>query len=106
MENNKSIRKSYGDTLSPLQYLLIQVCLINMISIILIFKELIRLFILSNLFVIINLFIHGEFLFRTYQMFIIHLSLLCIYFYFGLCIIENIDNTINYYKLSKYKKIF
>ena len=54
LENNKHIKKSYGDLLSPLQYLLILICFINTFLITLIFKELIRLFILSNIFIIIT----------------------------------------------------
>ena len=61
LENNKHIKKSYNDTLTPLQYLLILICFINTISITVILKEPMRLFILSNLFVIINLGIQGEF---------------------------------------------
>jgi hypothetical protein len=61
LENNKHIKKSYDDTLSPLQYLLIAICFINTILITMIFREPVRLFLLSNLFVIINLCIHAEF---------------------------------------------
>ncbi|CAF0882394.1 unnamed protein product [Rotaria sordida] len=61
LENNKPIKKSYDDTLSPLQYVFIITCFINTISITLIFKEPVRLFLLSNLFIIISLCIHGEF---------------------------------------------
>jgi hypothetical protein len=61
LENSKAVKKSYDDTLFPLQHLLILICFINTISITSIFKEPIRLFFLSNLFVIISLCIHGEF---------------------------------------------
>lgn len=60
LENNKHIKKFYDDTLFPLQYLLILICYISMISMMVIFKKPIRLLLLSNFFAIINLCIHAE----------------------------------------------
>jgi hypothetical protein len=60
LENNKHIKKSYDDTLFPLQYLFILISYLNMISITIIFKRPIRLFLLSNVFASISLCIHGE----------------------------------------------
>ena len=62
LENNRRVKKSYNDTLDPLQHLLINICLLNTICIVIIFKKPSKLFYTSNLFTIICLFIHGEIL--------------------------------------------
>ncbi|CAF1355741.1 unnamed protein product [Adineta steineri] len=61
LENNKPIKKYYNDTLFPLQYIFMIICVVNTISIIWIFKKPFQLFVLSNIFLIISLSIHGEF---------------------------------------------
>jgi len=58
--NNKPIKKSYDDTLHPLQHLLIAIYYVNLYSMGLIFKTPFRLFLLSTLFAIINVCIYGE----------------------------------------------
>lgn len=61
LKNNLPIKKLYNDTLLPLQHLLILICLLNKIYMTMIFEKPIKLFLISSLFGIICLFIHGEF---------------------------------------------
>lgn len=61
LENNKHIKKSYNDILFPLQYLIILLSYLNIISITITYKKPIGMFLVSNLFAIISLCIHGEF---------------------------------------------
>ncbi|CAF3582661.1 unnamed protein product [Rotaria sp. Silwood1] len=60
VENYKPIKRSYDDTLLPLQNLLILIYYINTMAITGIFKQPTRLFFLSSLLAIINLGIYGE----------------------------------------------
>ncbi len=60
LENNRHIKKSYDDTLFPLQALLIFICSFNTICITMIFKEPITLFLTSILFTSIWVCINGE----------------------------------------------
>ncbi len=60
LKNNKHIKRSYDDTLFPLQRLLIPICLFNTLCITIIFKEPIKLFLTSNLVTIICLCIYRE----------------------------------------------
>ncbi|CAF1450051.1 unnamed protein product, partial [Rotaria sordida] len=61
VENNRYIKKSYDDTLYPLQCILSLINCVNTICIMMIFKEPIKLFLISNLLTIICLSIYGEF---------------------------------------------
>ncbi|CAF3868505.1 unnamed protein product [Rotaria magnacalcarata] len=61
LKNNLPIKKLYNDTLLPLQHVLILICLFNTICMTMIFEKPIKLFLISSLFGIICLFIHGEF---------------------------------------------
>lgn len=60
LENNQPIKKSYDDTLFPLQYLLIVIYYINTFSMAMIFETSFQLFFFSTLFAIINVCIQGE----------------------------------------------
>ena len=60
LKNNRPIKKSYIETLYPLQNLLILIHYMNTISIASIFKTPFRLYLLSNLFGFISLCIQGE----------------------------------------------
>ena len=60
MENNRHIKKSYDDVLFPLQFLIIFISYLNIISTMITFKKPIGMFLVSNLFAIISLCIQGE----------------------------------------------
>ncbi len=60
LKNNKRIKKSYDDTLYPLQNLLIFIYYINTSLMATTFEKPFRLFFISTLFAIINLWIQAE----------------------------------------------
>ena len=59
-EKNADIREEYNQTLLPLQYLLAFVCLLNNFSILIIFKNSFKLYVLSNILLIVCLCIYAE----------------------------------------------
>jgi len=59
-KHNQPIKKSYDNTLFPLQDLLIVIYYLNTFSMTMVFKTPFRLFFLSSLFAIINLCIQAE----------------------------------------------
>ncbi len=60
LENNRHIKKSYDDTLSPLQNLLIIIYYVNTYSMSMILETPFRLFFVSTLLAVINICIQGE----------------------------------------------
>ena len=60
-ENNRYIKRSYDDILSPLQYSLVFICLFNIFCMIIIYKNPTTYFCISILFAIICVWIQGEF---------------------------------------------
>ena len=61
IDNNRHTKEAYNATLLPLQRLLIVLCLLNNLSLVLIFQRAYPWFLLSNLFLFLSLAIHGEF---------------------------------------------
>ena len=60
IENNQHIKQEYYDVVHPCQHFFVLLCLLNTISMITIFKEPLKLFLLSNFLCIMCLWIRGE----------------------------------------------
>ena len=61
LDNQQHMKEEYNQTLFPLQFILIVLCLLNNIFIILIFENALQLFLLSNLFLTLSFGIYAEF---------------------------------------------
>ncbi|CAF4883741.1 unnamed protein product [Rotaria socialis] len=109
LEKNRHIKKSYNDTLYPLQHLLILMSFFNTILIMIIFKEPIEIFFISNLFTITCLCLYGEFFIEdkpnVYYTLIIGVGLVLFYFYIRIKIILTLFNIIVYQRMKNISTI-
>ncbi|CAF4522829.1 unnamed protein product [Rotaria sp. Silwood2] len=104
LENNKHIKKSYNDTLLPLQCLLIAICFLNTICIMMIFREPFKLFLTSNLFAVICLSIYGEIFIKdkpnVYYTLIIGVGILLFSLFLLIKILMTLLNIIYYQRMK------
>lgn len=104
LENNDHVKHEYDKMLLPLQSLLILICLLNNISIILIFDKAVQLFSLSNMLLILCVCIHAEIFIEDRPSTMYTLIIGCCILFFTLFFLFKVFRTffnIGYYRVVK-----